>query len=100
MTYGDWIQLGVLCLMLIGAVLGGMKWFATAIFRQEVQPVRDALLKVAEELRQTRETQTADRQDFHTAVEALTKIVQDQDKRLALLEARTPARRRAKAADA
>lgn len=77
------------------SVAVGGRWVVRAIFREDVQPLRETMLKLehtvaslVEEMRESRESQKSDRDDIHAAVQALEKIVSEHERQLEAHERR------------
>lgn len=75
------------------AVAASGRWVVRAIFREDVEPLRDTMMALkhtvetlVEEMRESRDVQRSDRNDMHEAVEKLTTIVQDHESRVRVLE--------------
>jgi hypothetical protein len=97
MSVGEWVGVIGLMLGVAGSTLAGARWALRMSIREDMQPLRDAILALTQtakqltnDLRDAKAEQREGRDELHEAVDAIRAVLNNHETRLTVLERDDP----------
>lgn len=93
MTPGEWVAIAGLAVTVAGGTLAIGRWVLAAVIREDMTPLRDAILELrnttaalAKALERAESDHRADRDELKDAIQAIRDVLQSHESRLTILE--------------